>query len=494
MSDPAFDAKSASFLNWFKSWPGATFHPDIRITDLRGRSAGRGIVTTADIPEDTVLFTIPRSAIISTETSDLVKKIPQLFATTGLEDDDNEADEDGSETSGPPDNWVSLILVMIYEYLQGDKSRWKPYFDVLPSEFETLMWWSDQELDQLQASSIVSRIGREEADGIFRTKVLPVVEENASVFYPEGTSQRLSEDQLLQLAHRMGSTIMAYAFDLENEDDEEMETENEDEWMEDREGKTLMGMVPMADILNADAEFNAHVNHGEESLTVTSLRPIPAGQEILNYYGPLGNGELLRRYGYVTDRHSRYDVVELSWTLILSVLKESLKLDENVWGKAVSLEALGSLNELDPEEVEDAFVIDRDLGEPDSQGQVHGDATLKHLPEDLREQFNTFLKAIRKFSPETIPDKQRRDEIFFSTLRKALQLRLAEYPTSTTEDMNLLPNDKLSGRHRAAIMVRCGEKMLLEEAVLLTGEKIAQLGSTNEDNNHEPSTKRQRMR
>jgi hypothetical protein len=47
---------------------------------------------------------------------------------------------------------------------------------------------------------------------------------------------------------------MAYAFDLENDDDEEQE--GEDEWVEDKDGKVLMGMVPMADILNADAEFN----------------------------------------------------------------------------------------------------------------------------------------------------------------------------------------------------------------------------------------------
>lgn len=212
------------------------------------------LVTTADIPEDTVLFTIPRTAIINTQTSDLPSRIPQAFATTGLEDTDNEADEDGSETSGPPDNWALLILIMIYEYLQGDKSRWKPYFDVLPAQFETLMWWSDQELVELQASSIVSKIGKDEADGMFRAKVLPVIHEHAEVFYPEG-SVRLGEDQLLTLAHLMGSTIMAYAFDLENDDDE-ADDENEDEWMEDKEGTLMMGMVPMADILNADAEFN----------------------------------------------------------------------------------------------------------------------------------------------------------------------------------------------------------------------------------------------
>ena len=44
---------------------------------------------------------------------------------------------------------------------------------------------------------------------------------------------------------------MAYAFDIEAED----ESEEEDGWVEDKESRTL-GMVPMADILNADAEFN----------------------------------------------------------------------------------------------------------------------------------------------------------------------------------------------------------------------------------------------
>jgi N-lysine methyltransferase SETD6 len=142
---------------------------------------------------------------------------------------------------------------MIYEYLQGEKSAWRPYFDVLPEEFDTPMFWPDKELDDLQASAIPGKIGKDEADNIFRARVLPIVEEHASVFYPEG-SERLSEDQLMTLAHRMGSTVMAYAFDLENEDEEN--EDEEDEWMEDKEGKLLMGMVPMADILNADAEFN----------------------------------------------------------------------------------------------------------------------------------------------------------------------------------------------------------------------------------------------
>lgn len=34
---------SKSFLKWFESLPGATFHKEISIQDLRHQNAGRGI-------------------------------------------------------------------------------------------------------------------------------------------------------------------------------------------------------------------------------------------------------------------------------------------------------------------------------------------------------------------------------------------------------------------------------------------------------------------
>ncbi|KAI1123801.1 SET domain-containing protein [Nemania abortiva] len=483
MADPFFEERSAQFLDWFKAWPGASFHADIEIRDLREHGRGRGIIAKTNIPEDTVLFTIPRAAIINTQTSDLAKRIPDVFASTALDDTDGEADDDVGETSGPPDNWVSLILVMIYEYLQGENSRWKPYFDVLPTEFNTLMWWSDKELDGLQTSAIVSKIGKDDADSMFRARVLPVVEKNPNVFYPAG-ARRLSEDELILLAHRIGSTIMAYAFDLEN-DDEDADQENEDEWVEDRDGKILMGMVPMADILNADAVFNAHVNHEEDSLTVTAIRPITAGEEILNYYGPLGNGELLRRYGYTSIHHARYDVVELSWDLVMSALKQILAIDDAILGKAIT--------ELDPEELEDAFVIDRDLDEPDSRGEFHGSKALKTLPEDLREQINAVLKTVRKISPDMIPDKQRRDEVCLSTMRRAFEMKLAGYPTSAEEDATLLSNNAVPGRPGMALFVRYGEKLLLQEAISLAGERINEL-IVSQGGDTQPSAKRLRTK
>ncbi|KAK8110656.1 SET domain-containing protein RMS1 [Apiospora kogelbergensis] len=480
MANPSFDERTLSFLNWFTALPGATFHPHIQIQDLRQSGQGRGIVATSDIAEETELFKIPRAAIINTLTSDLAKKIPQVFedSTEGLEN--NEADEEG-DTSGAPDSWVSLILVMIYEFMQGENSKWKPYFDIMPESFDTLMFWPRTDLGGLQASAISAKIGKDEADNMFRAKVLPVIEEHAQIFYPEG-SKRMNEEELLNLAHRMGSTVMAYAFDLEN-DDEEPEEEG-DEWVEDKEGKLMMGMVPMADVLNADVVFNAHVNHEDDFLTVTSLKPISAGQQVLNYYGPLSNSELLRRYGYVTSNHARYDVVELSWNMVLSVLKDHLRLDESTWGQAI--------NQLDEEETEDTFVIDRDLDEPDSRGDVHGEVKLQQLPADLEEQIATFLKAVRKVSPASIPDKRKRDEISAAVIHQALQLRLAEYPTSEAEDQALLQDAKFTDRQKMAIVVRLGEKKLLGEAIQAAAAKINTMARNGDDASSEPSAKRQK--
>ena len=272
------------------------------------------------------MFTIPRSAIINVETSELPKKLPKVFEA---------AFDDEDEDTEPLDPWESLILILLYECLQGDLSRWKPYLDVLPTAFDTPMFWNESELKELKGTVLTQeKIGKQSSDDKLRTRIVPVVTQNPAIFYPSGRDL-LSEDDLLELAHRMGSTIMAYAFDLDNEEDEA--EDEEDGWVVDKDAQRMLGMVPMADILNANADFNvgliqtsckslltrfqkAHVNHGEV-LEVTSLRSdIKAGTEILNYYGAMPSSEVLRRYGYVTPEYRRYDEVEIPRSAVAKAL------------------------------------------------------------------------------------------------------------------------------------------------------------------------------
>ncbi|KAG8163720.1 hypothetical protein KVR01_007017 [Diaporthe batatas] len=517
MTQHTFDQKTSEFLTWFRAQPGTTFHHDIEVRDLRDRGAGRGIVAKTDISPDTVLFTIPRQSIICTSTSSLAAKIPGLFSTPEEQDgndhdhdhdhdhdmnaDGDEADDDDEEDDKSQDSWTSLILVLIYEYLQGANSSWRPYLDVLPTidDFSTPMFWAADELAELQASPVAGKVGRDEADKMVRTKILPVVRAHPTVFFPEGTAE-LSDDELVQLAFRMGSVIMAYAFDLEKEDDEgnkppgsdageEEEEEEEDEWVEDREGKTMLGMVPMADILNADATFNAHIEHGEHALTATSLRPIAAGEEIFNYYGPLSNGELLRRYGYVTRAHRRWNLVDLAWAPVLAALRAEVPLPAKQWD-----EALGALDE---DELEEAFVIERGAEDPDSEGRVAEVGNAAGAPEELVEQLKAVMKAVKKVRPEAVPDKVARDRIIYSVIARALEERAKQYATTLEQDLRQYEEgsdgaDRKVRRQRMALDVRIGEKALLRQATETVKAKLAELAKAESDG-EKPNAKRRRV-
>ncbi|KAL2148418.1 hypothetical protein VTH82DRAFT_2338 [Thermothelomyces myriococcoides] len=477
--DAKFAAATRNFLTWFQSLPGATFRSDlIAIEDLRSRNAGRGIV----------LFTIPRSSIICAATSGLRNEIPDIF--------DLEGDEDGSSDSGGDDgvstlqdSWTLLILILIYEYLREDTSQWKPYLDVLPSTFDTPMFWSPVELAELQASALVAKVGREEADRMIRAKILPVIRSHDNVFFPNGR-QRLDDNQLLELAHRMGSAIMAYAFDLEKDDDTNEGASEQDEWVEDREGKTMLGMVPMADMLNADAEFNAYINHGEDVITATTLRTIKAGEEVLNYYGPLPNGELLRRYGYVTPKHARYDVVELSWGLIEAELRVRV-------GDRMSPADWEQVNKLarSDDDFEESFVLERSSEDPDSTGLLEGDAFFTGLPDELSDQFKTFLKAVKKVGHvDLVSDKDTRREVFLRTVFDALRARERQYATSLEDDQALMSGGLLTGRQKMGVWVRRGEKQLLREAQEWVQRQLGELRERALDGPQDdgPAAKRRR--
>ena len=200
------------------------------------------IVARSNISEGEELFSIPRTLILAVQNSQLKTLLPQDI-----------------EALGP---WLSLMLVMIYEYLQGNQSRWTPYFRVLPTRFDTLMFWSQAELAELQASAIVDKIGKQGADESILGSIAPIVRANPNLFPPiNGLSSYEGEAgtaTLLELAHVMGSLIMAYAFDIEKseDDDDEPEDENDGYMTDDEEEQLSKGMVPLADLLNADADRN----------------------------------------------------------------------------------------------------------------------------------------------------------------------------------------------------------------------------------------------
>ncbi|KAI9762361.1 MAG: Enhancer of polycomb-like protein 1 [Chaenotheca gracillima] len=445
-----FREASEAFIRWFSSIEGASVSSKVRLADLRKQGAGRGLVAITDINPDEVLFSIPRDAILTVENSDLNKIDPHVFEGLG--------------------SWTALILVMIHEYLQGKESRWGPYFDVLPEHFDSLMHWNDEELKSLRGSAVVDKIGKSSADQEFREYLLPRIKRMTNLFpIDDQNSLGSSPDgKILQLAHRMGSLILAYAFDIEKNQDSSSSEGGEDGYKTDDEEEDLTpkGMVPLADMLNADANRNnACVFYGERILEMTASKPIKKDDEIFNDYGPLPRSDLLRRYGYITDNYAQYDVVELSENLILDCCQSTMKLEPE--DRAARAEWL-----IEADVLEGGF----DLSPPSLDSNL-----ASVFPDQLLVAVNTFLISEDKFSKSVLAESLPKAKLIpesIVALSCALEKRLGEYPTSIEQDEVLLKGASI-GRQRMAIEVRLGEKQLLRRGLEELRSKAAALNDAN---------------
>lgn len=211
-------------------------------------------VALDNIEPDEELFVLQLADVLRVETSSLQKLLPQELQNL--------------------DEWLSLVLVLIHEYGQGEQSAWRPYLDILPAHFDTLAFWTPQELEELQGSAVVKKIGTEEADEIFRSRLLPIVAAHPDIFgiYAPAFRGPDAETVLFKLAHTMATLIMAYGFDLEAE---QPDVDSEDR--ESHDYDVSKGMIPLADMLNADGEYNnvsllsAFSTHSQTNQTTLAL-------------------------------------------------------------------------------------------------------------------------------------------------------------------------------------------------------------------------------
>lgn len=261
-----------------------------------------------NISQEEELFAIPRNLVLHTTNSEIYSKMPDLFADLGP--------------------WDSLILVIIYEYLRGNASPWYPYLQLLPTTFDTLMFWTSEELSELQGSAVLSKIGKESAEENWSKTIIPIMLNDKDLFPASDGNALIRQRQLLKLAHVAGSMIMAYAFDMEEDDssksDDDTADGGESDLTEDDEDNPAKALVPFADMLNADGNRNnARLFHEHNFLIMRATEDIMAGEEIFNDYGSLPRSDLLRMYGYVTDSYAAFDVVEIPTTLLVNIAASS---------------------------------------------------------------------------------------------------------------------------------------------------------------------------
>ncbi|PIL36034.1 transcription factor [Ganoderma sinense ZZ0214-1] len=467
---------ASQLLHWFQQQHGVVDTTSMGIVDFPGH--GRGAIALTDIPEDYTIFSLPRDLTLSTRTSTLPTLMGKAWKEHGLHE-----------------GWAGLILCMMWEESRGADSKWSGYLAALPNEFDTPMFWAEEDLKELQGTAVVDKIGRHEAERDYHEKVTPAVKSRPDLFPQEKLAQHLS----LERYHLNGSRILSRSFHVEkwrgehvedadagddDEDNDEGEDsamdidpqppvadkddapvledtanqpdeagfeDDEDEDEEDREDPADVAMVPMADMLNARFESeNAKLFYEERELKMVATKPIKAGEQIWNTYGDPPNSDLLRRYGHIdlvplrpplSGMGNPEDVVEVRADLVVAAVSKKVKYDmqERVdWW----------LEEAD----DDVFVLRTDC----------------ELPEELISLERLLLQSKEEWAKTAKKSKLPKPKVDVDVLSVAIDVlaaRLKEYPTSIDEDEDLIKAgsmELLSLNKKHAVVVRLGEKRILQ--------------------------------
>ena len=257
-------AVEAAFVRWFRRSGGWLDHR-CRIEPIAGM--GRGMVALAPIKTGETLFVIPRHLLLNLNTASLPLRV---------------ADHPKAKTKWDEIvslGWVPLILAMMYErrlaaYSAADadasmddintsegtneegeplrheprpagKQRWGPYLDIMPEQFSTPMFWSQEDLQALQGTSIADKIARDEVERDYHAHVRPFIKAHPDLFMlgSNPTDEQLDRWYSLDTYHVMGSRILSRSFNVKSrkasKDDEAVGMDGEDAESGDEEAEVL---------------------------------------------------------------------------------------------------------------------------------------------------------------------------------------------------------------------------------------------------------------
>ncbi|KAE8220352.1 hypothetical protein CF326_g8769 [Tilletia indica] len=536
MADPT----STRFLEWCAS-NNCHLSPKCTLTSIP--NMGRGLIASQPIQEDELLFSVPRSILLNLHTSSLGR---------WCEANEDEASPRKWEKVRA-EGWAPLILSLMWECWRSSAEggamwertkemglkrpaglaeeeegsvKWGPYFEIMPTDFDSPMMWAEDEIKQLEGTDVMPRVGRAEADETYNTLIRPYILSHPTIFLglpPTNDSAAQGEiEKYYSLAqfHLMGSRVLSRSFHVkdaskaedgaankkaegEGNDDESDDEDDEDE--DEPEDTADISMVPLADMLNARyASDNARLFFHPSHLEMRSTSHIPAGAQVFNTFGDPPNGDLLRRYGHV-DEPNGADAVDLEAVLLGRAMCElTREKGANVDEKEME-ERVKWLCDSEQAVLDDAFPLTYLPNFPPSPSApfrtTSSDtspqelvSTLEEaleevgsLPEELvqcarvlclaKEEFETQVKGKGKIPGPKLsavhsrPDLGAQVELRASDLIvRALRIRLGIYPTSVEDDEEELSSMMDDGsqsqrRRRAALVVRLGEKRVLWDHV-----------------------------
>lgn len=380
---------------------------------------GLGLVAQKDIARNEVVLEVPRKFWI----------YPDTVA----------ASEIGSVCNGLKP-WVSVALFLMREKKLGDASSWKPYIDILPDSTNSTIYWSEEELSELQGSQLLNT-------------TLGVKDLVANEF------AKLEEEVIVP--HKR-----LFPFDITLEDFFWAFGILRSRAFTRLEGQSLV-LIPLADLINHSPDLTTQDYSWEvrgaglfsRDLLFSLRNPtrVKAGEQVLIQYDlNKSNAELALDYGFIESRSERN-----TYTLTLEIPES-----DPFFGDKLDIAESNGMRE--------TAYLDIVLDQPLPATMLPylrllalggGDAFL--LESIFRNSIWDHLES---------PVSRDNEELVCQVIRDACKSALSGYSTTIEEDEKLMIQDDLNPRHKIAIGIRLGEKKVLQQIDGIFKEREMDLG------------------
>uniref|UniRef100_A0A7N0TSM6 SET domain-containing protein n=1 Tax=Kalanchoe fedtschenkoi TaxID=63787 RepID=A0A7N0TSM6_KALFE len=322
--------------------------------------------------------------------------------------------------------WIAVALFLIREK-RSEGSRWRRYIDVLPEETNSTIFWSEEELAELQGSQLLSttKSVKEYIKNEFEKIEEEVISPNKKLF-----------------PNPITLTDFIWAFGI----------------LRSRAFSRLRGhnllLVPFADLINHSSRIETEDTYeikGTGGLfsrdSVFSLRSpvyVKAGEQVLIQYDTRkSNGELALDYGFIEATANRN-----AYTLTLGISES-----DPFYGDKLDIAESNGMGE--------TAYFDIYLGQP--------------LPPTMLQYLRLVaLGGTDAFLLESIfrntvwghldlPVSRSNEELVCRVVREACASALSGYSTTVEEDAEIIESGSLNPRLEIAVGIRAGEKRVLRQ-------------------------------
>lgn len=375
----------------------------------------RGVHALSKIPKDDILLEVPLSHIMTSEvakSSDIGKKII----------------DSGVDLNSTHSYLASYLL----QEKHNPNSFWAPYIRILPVHYRNMpIFFTQEELAYLKGSFSLGKIADRHAE-------LKEEYDNICKFVPDFKQYTLDEFIWAR------TVVITRIFGLMIN------------------GNKTDGLVPMADMLNHKRPRETAWTYDDtrQGFTITSLRALNRGEQIYDSYGRKCNSRFFVNYGFSLEENEDNQAV-MFFSLPTSDPQFAMKV-------RLIAGANASAERIKRESKPRRFQIPMDYNE-DVTKECFSFLRFAHAKDSEIMLLSSNEKLdIKKIEPISI-----RNEVeVINDLAAAASVSLKEFETTVEEDNALLARDDLTMNIRNAVIMRRGEKQVLQYYIDLAKEVI----------------------